>query len=492
MLATSSAGAANWTVIPDITLRETYTDNAFLASAPGRHDFVTQVTPGIRVDGRSPRLTANLSYAPTALFYAHNSSANNIANRLNAFGRLEAVEKFFYVEANGNISQNYISPFAAQPNDLITITPNRVETRTFGVSPYVRGQFHGEVNYELRNRNTWTSTNNSALGNFHTTQWAARVASPVRRFGWTVEYDNTDIRYDVTPLRLDQESRLYRGRLHFQPDIGLRLSAIAGREQNNYIVQEKRSYRIYGAGLSWKPGPRTAADLEWERRYFGPSGFARLNHRTRLTAWNVSYSRNASTFQQELLRLPPGNTAALLDAIFAARIPDPNERRTAVEQFTRANGTPPFLANSLAFYTPRIFLREALDASFGILGTRNSITFSAFRSESTSLSSDAGTSLSDAFLTASKIGQRGFSVRADHKLTPFTSVGASGTRSLSRQEQPAGPDVRNDYATLTLNHTVSPKTTTFAGVSVTRFVSNAGSVAAQNANTAFAGLNHRF
>ena len=58
----------------------------------------------------------------------------------------------------------------------------------------------------------------------------------------------------------DQASRLYRGRLFFQPDPGWRFFASGGREANNFLLQEWRREAIYGAGLHWRPGPRTRAE----------------------------------------------------------------------------------------------------------------------------------------------------------------------------------------------------------------------------------------
>ena len=194
-----------------------------------------------------------------------------------------------------------------------------------------------------------------------------------------------------------------------------------------------------------------------------------------------------------MLRLPPGNYAGLLDAIFAARIPDPTQRQAAVEEFLRTTGIPATLSSSLAFYTQRVYLREGVEASFGILGVRNSITFTAFYRENTNISASALAFLPDAFLFADRFDERGFVARVDHKLTPLTTLGASATRIDSRQMDPPGPKSRNDYVTLTLNHTASPKTTAFAGVSVTRFDSE-DSVFADNrdANSVFVGLTHRF
>ena len=491
MLAAADV-AAQWKVAPDITLRETYTDNVFFGAGPRTDDFITQVTPGIRIDGRSPRLAASLSYRPSALFYARESEFNDVVNDLAGSARLEAVEKLFFVDAAASITQNFISPFARQPGDITTISANRFESRTASLSPYLSGRLGSAIEYELRSAHTWTNTDSDALGDVYSRRWTGRVASPVRRFGWSLEYDDTLTEYEEFRRQPDQKSRLYRARLFFQPDESWRFFANAGREENNFVLQEEQQERIYGGGLAWRPGPRTSVDLEYEHRFFGPYKLARFDHRTRLTAWHLGYLRDSTNFQTEVLRLPPGSTAALLDSIFAARIADPNERRSAVEQFIRSTGTPAFLANSLAFYTERIFLREALDASFAVLGVRNSITFSAFYAENTEISPDVAAIFPDAFLLGERFTQYGFGVRADHKLTASTSVGASYNRSHTQHKEPTMLESRDTYGTLTLNHTVSPNTTSFAGVSISRYDSEGTGLSNQNSTSVFVGLNHRF
>ena len=482
-----------WTVRPEITLRESYTDNAFIGTGTPRSDFVTQVTPGIRIDGRSPRLTANLNYAPSALYYARNSEGNDFVNNLDAFARLEAVERLFFVEARGQIGQDFINPFVAQPVDITTSTPNRREIKSFVLSPYVR-HAGSELEYELRNSTTWTDSSTAGLGKFRTEQWTGHVARPVRRFGASLEFDHTDISYyDSLVDRGDDKARLYRARLYWQPDPAWRLSVSGGEEENNYVLQQTQRSSIYGGAIAWRPSGRTSADLEYESRFFGPSRLAQINHRTPLSAWSVTYSRNTSTFQQEVLRLPPGNTAALLDSVFAARIPDPDQRRAVVEQFIATSGTPESLANSLAFYTQRVYLREGVDASFAIIGKRNSIAFTAFAAENSDISADALGLLPDAILLARKVKQRGFGTYAQHNLTPTTGIGLRASRINSRQEQPAEFDSRNDYVSLSLNHTISPKSIVFTGISSSRFHSDDPlATPNQDANTVFIGLNHRF
>ena len=492
LLLAATNALADWTVVPEVTLRETYTDNVFFGAGPRTADFITQVTPGIQIVGRSPRLTANLSYRPSALFYARESDFNDVVNDLAAAARLEAIKNFFFIDGAASITQNFISPFARQPGDITTISPNRVETRTLSLSPYVRGQIGGNLEYELRNSNTWTHSDSDALGDVYTRRWSGRLAGPVRLFGWALEYNDTVTEYDDFRRQPDQESRLYRARLYFQPDASWRFSASAGQEENNFVLQQVQRETMYGAGVVWRPGPRTLLDAEYEHRFFGPYKSVRFDHRTRLTAWQLGYLRDSTNYQTEVLRLPPGSTAALLDSIFSARVPDPNERRAAVEQFMRNSGTPAFLNSSLSFYTERVFLREAVDASFGILGVRNSITFSAFYAENTEISPDAAALFPDGFLFGERFTQKGFGVRADHKLTPLTTVGASFNVSHTRHEEPTQVESRDSYATLTVNHTVSPKTTTFAGVSISKYEAEGTGLSNQDTTTVFLGLTHRF
>jgi uncharacterized protein (PEP-CTERM system associated) len=485
------SAAAIWRTAADITLRETYTDNPALLAQPTHGDYITQITPGIRIAGAGARVRADFDYRPSAILYARNTGDDRIANELHAFGSVEAMEKFFFAEAFASVTQGFISPLAPQPDDITTISPNRLETRTYGISPYVSSRFGDAFTYELRRRDKWTTTSNNQVADIHSRAWTGQAASPIRRFGWTLEYDDTNISYTTLP-RPDYRAKLYRGRLLFQPDADVRLSASAGREKNNYFLQQERSYYIRGLGVRWSPNLRTRAQVEYERRFFGPYRLARFDHRTRLTAWTLAYSRDASHYQEELLRLSPGNSAALLDAIFAARIPNAVERQAAVEQFLRVTHTPAFLFNSLAFYTQQIFLQESLEASVGILGRRNSIIFSGFRGKSTSLLSAVGTVLPDAFTPGSQITTRGVSVNATHQITPFTTLGAAARRIFSRQENPSSSNARNDFFAATLNHSVSPKTIAFAGLSHTRFDSAPGPSAFRNARAAFLGLSHRF
>lgn len=490
--ASANALAGKWTITEDISGTETYTDNAALTATPSGGEFVTQVTPGIHVDGAGARFKGHLDYTPSFVLYSRNTSQDQVINTLNATGTLEAVENFFYIDGFSQISQTFASPFAPQPTSLTNFTSNRIQTRTYGISPYVRGHAGLAFDYELRYRDTWTTTNSSSFSNQRTTEWIGHAASPITLFGWALDYDDSTIGYGSNTGQ-NLKSQLGRATLYYQPDITLKLSIDAGREDNNYTSFETKSNGIYGAGASWRPTPTTSADFNIEHRYFGTYRLASFNHRTRLTAWSLNYSNSASNFQQ-LATAPLGTISSVLDTILAARIPDPAQRQAAVQQFLLANGIPATLPLSLSFFTQQIVLQETLNASFGILGKRSSVFFNAFRAKTKPLTDNFNTGFSDVFAASqSPVTQTGFGLNASHQLTGLTSLSASAYRTYSRQDQPSTLDSRNDTYTLGLTRTLSPKTSTFGGVSYTHFTSS-GSAAASTSDSrsVYVGLTHRF
>lgn len=489
--ANGTALAGKWTVTKDISAIESYTDNASLIAPPTGGEFVTQVTPGIHVHGEGARFTGNLDYTPSFVFYSRNASQNQVINSLNANGTLEAINNFFYVDAFGNITQTFVSPFAPQPTNLTNFTSNRIQGRSYGISPYVRGFVGNAFDYELRYRSTWRTTNDAALPSERTTEWIGHAASPIRLFGWALDYNASTIGYSTYSSQ-NLNSRLGRATLYYQPSLTLRLSVDGGREENNYSSFQTRSNSIYGGGLSWRPNPRTSADLDFEHRYFGAYRLVSLRHRTRLTDWLLTYSRNASNYPQ-LANSPLISVSSLLDTILSTQIPDPAQRQLAVQQFLLANGIPADLPISLSFFTQQIVVQQQLEARFGILGRLSSVFFTAIRTKTSPITSNFTPGVPDAFLSSqSPITQRGFGVNASRKLTVNTSISASAYQFYAQQDTPSGLESRSNTYTLTLTHTLSPRTTTFGGLYYTHFTTLGSGGSSSDSRSIMVGLHHTF
>ena len=78
-----------------------------------------------------------------------------------------------------------------------------------------------------------------------------------------------------------------------------------------------------------------------------------MTHRNPFTAFSVNASRNITTYPQQLFAAPAGgDIAALVDAAFTTRIPDPVQRAQAVQDFLRANGLPSTLAEPAELLHP--------------------------------------------------------------------------------------------------------------------------------------------
>ena len=483
-----SSVAAQWTIEPSIRVRESYTDNVFISSDK-KDDLITEIAPSIGIRARGNRLKVDANYSLQTLTYLNNSSQSNVFNYLSSFATLEALENFFFIDANASISQQFLSPFGPRPSEGSSVTNNRYEARTVGLSPYVRGKLLSDISYDARYRTSWSTSDSSALSSSQTTQLTGRVASPIRLFGWAAEYDQSNT--DFQSQRAAFDTKIYRGRLFFQPVSTLRLQAIGGYEENNYGLTDQ-SGKTYGAGLSWAPNSRNSIDAQWEERFFGSSYLVNAQHSTRMTTWTVDYSRNISTTPQEILRLPAGNIAAFLNATLTPRYPDEAQRIAAIRDFLTTTGVSPFLTNGMAFYSEQVFLQKRLSVSAALLGRRNLVSLTLFWIESEALSQSQNIALLDALSANGRFKQQGAALDWNHRFSGTMALDGLLSRSYSKRLDPANGDSVDDTLRVTLTHTLSSHTTASAGLSFTKFASNLTGFNDYDATTIFVGIAHRF
>ena len=134
------------------------TDNSLLQPrGQEQSDLILSVSPSIGVNKDGARLKVRGTYSPYLLTYVGGTAGGAVRNSLLANARLEAVENFFFIDARAAIFQSFRNPFGPQPADLGTSTSNRVETRTLGLSPYIRGRLSGGSQYSARDDIGFTS-----------------------------------------------------------------------------------------------------------------------------------------------------------------------------------------------------------------------------------------------------------------------------------------------------------------------------------------------
>lgn len=157
---------------------ETATDNVGLSEKNRESDWITDIAPGITINGRGDRLKLNFDYRLHGLYYANDSSRNNLQNSLNARGTLEALENLFFIDASALISQQNLSAFRGSTNSSVDTndSDNTTETRTYHISPYFRGVLGSSTEYLLRYELSKTSSDESNAFGTQSRQWIGRLA----------------------------------------------------------------------------------------------------------------------------------------------------------------------------------------------------------------------------------------------------------------------------------------------------------------------------
>lgn len=490
LAATAPAYAAGWLFTPQLGVTETYTDNVRLASSgQERSDFVTEIKPKIQIRGTGARAKLNLDYELREIFYARDSARSRTQNALNGTGTVEAVEKFLFVDARAVISQQSISAFGPQTFSNANITTNRTESRLFSISPYVRGVLGSFATYEVRYNAVRTSSDSGAIVTSQSDEWIARArnAVPLASFGWALDYSQRTVGFGNS-----SESELESGRatLFHQFDPQFRASVNAGREKNNYSFFTQ-SYTNYGLGFEWRPTPRTQVSAQRDRRFFGTGHNYRFSHRTTLSSWSLGYLRDIATSADRLQIDVPSDFYTLLfnSPGNIDLYPDPVERDQKVREALVLLGLPASAGNQ-TLLANRIFLDRRLNGSFALLGARNALTVSAYRSERSAVS--GFTSGVDVFTNAPTIRQRGLSLSWTHKLSAVSSLNFLASRVRSIGVAPSTQDSTQRLLNLNLIHQFTPKTTGSLGLRKVQFDSQGGTIGSYDEKALTGTVSHTF
>ena len=160
----SNSYADVWKIAPEVTLTETFTDNAALVPASSaQNSWVTEVTPSLHIEHLGSRVSVLLDYRLRSTYYLNQTRLNSSQNFLNAASTFEAVENWLYVDARSSITQQNRSAFDSVQLQNTSLGSNRVETNTYQISPYIRGRFADAAIYQLRLTGTETRTNDAAF-----------------------------------------------------------------------------------------------------------------------------------------------------------------------------------------------------------------------------------------------------------------------------------------------------------------------------------------
>ncbi|MBA3033113.1 MAG: TIGR03016 family PEP-CTERM system-associated outer membrane protein [Gammaproteobacteria bacterium] len=463
--------ARNWQITPSIAIDGTYTDNVNLSANNKTADFITRISPGIRLAGKSARASASLDYQWQHYAYATSSARSNQQQSLAASGRLELVEQWLFLDASHNISQQATSAFGTQGVGNELINTNRTQVSSYRLSPYIQGRLARFADYQLRYSGTHTSADTGALSGAATTteSWNGQLAgvTPLTLLSWAVNVDSMTINH-ASGLK-NQNDRLY-GTLTYLVAPSLRLSVSAGNESDNFLAGVERKKGTSGLGAEWAPTERTKVALRKDSRSFGDSFSADFTHRTALSAWRLSDSRSVRVPTADLAQGSRGTIYDLLYLQLTSAFPNPLERAAEVERQLALAGIP---ANAQVFgpaLTSQAFIERRQTASFTLTGVNNTVTFAADRSNSQRIGTGIG--LIDDLSQNQEIRQSGFNANWAYKMTPHEVLTLSALTSTSKGSNNAETTLRS--ISLRLTTQLGVKTSASVGLRQSHFEGTTG------------------
>ena len=442
-------------IVPRISISETATDNVRLSAADRQSELITVVSPGIRIAGDRGRFKGYLDYALNARYFAQNSSGTDLQNALTAFGSLEAIENWAFVDFNAGISQQAVSALGAPSAGTTAINGNQNETATFRLSPYLRGKLASSVDYEARyslaaNRNKSVAASDATSRDGSITLSGRGSGA---RLGWSLIAQQQTISYNAGR---GTESDLFTAGLSYAIVPQFTVTVSGGQDSNNFTTADKQSSGTFGYGVSWIPSETTSFSASRENRRFGESFSINASHRTARTAWRFTDSRSIANPAAQTGLASLGSAFDIFFDQFAGAEPDPVKRAALVNSFLQTNGIDPTSSVTTSFATSAVSVLRRQDLSFSLLGIRDTVTFIATRSESSRV--DTLSSAVDDLSSGTVIRQAGLSVSYSHRLTPNSSMSVlasagQSSDSLGLQEN------SNRSVNLSFSTKLGPKST---------------------------------
>ena len=440
--------ASKFSIVPRVSVTETFTNNALLDNANKRSDLITQLSPGIRISSTGGRIKGSIDYSLTELLYSNNSSRNQSINNLNASGTVEAVDGWAFLDFSGNVGQQAISAFGTPSSGGVLSRANSTESAVFQLSPYLRGRLGGIADYEARYSIVNSRTASAIVANSDQRDLLLKLASTRSAFGlsWGVDANNQTVDYGAG--RSTRSSAL-NARLQYALNTQWAAYTKIGHESNDFstvnaqtgdfvalggswtpnpdlkVNLDKDNRGFTGLGVNWAPSKRASLTITRDGRLYGATHNIALAYRTPSTAWTVSDSRSTTSNPSQNAGPQSASLYDLLTNQFAAGESDPI-RREQYDAFLQANGIKPGQTAVGGFLSSSLSLQRSQQVSFALFGARSTVSLVATRSHNTKL--DTLSTAVDDLLTANSVVQSGLSANYSYRLTAKSVASLAAAR----------------------------------------------------------------
>ena len=274
----------------------TYTDNVSLAPRGSeKSDFVINVSPAISVTRDTGRVKANLDYTLQNLIYLNDSSRNSSNHQLGATANAELIKQFFFLDASASVGQQNISTLGPVGIDNTSKTGNVTTVSTYSLSPRLQHRFGTFASTQVRYTHDGVFNASSAIADSTSDSVDMNLNSGTsfNDFSWGLNYHKQRVNYSQVA---DTELESYSATIGYLLTRKLRVFGTTGREKNNFqTAGSSVDGPFWNAGFSWAPTSRTTFSASTGHRFFGKTYSLNLDHRTRRTSWNATYTESLSS-----------------------------------------------------------------------------------------------------------------------------------------------------------------------------------------------------
>lgn len=371
--------AGEWTVEPNLNIRETYTDNVNLAPKGDEEwDLITQVNPGLSVSGKGRRVTLDLNYRLQDLVYLQDSSRNNLFHQLSADSTAELIRDKFFFDANVNVSQQNVLNTGTVQRDNLSGGGDRANVVTYQLSPYWKEHLGSYADAELRYTQSGVAISSGQASDADRQEMEMNLtsgtASPL--LSWSINHRTEKETRDGGDNFEQQESNA-AARYRLTSELSLLLNG--GYSASDFRTnRDTRDGGYWSVGAAWRPSrffaieagggyndkfltvdldpsSRTSLSVSYRDRSVGSnpgnSWEGELEYRIRRVRVGGRYFEETTTTQQLLLEQ---QVFQLLDP-FGDPITDPS-------------GEPVLFAVDIPTLTDEVFVRERFEL-FGSIET---------------------------------------------------------------------------------------------------------------------------
>lgn len=392
-------------------------------SAQGGRDspeVVAEVRPGISIASRAGRVVGTLTYGLQLQQRSRNNDADdNVQHNLSAQFSAEAVERWMYVDATAGISQQLKDPYGSRATGGPG-TSNRQPVASATLAPYIRGVLGGSVSYELRLNAAGTNARRSIEGDSSTWGGAFNLSSQVGRIGWGLVATTQETDYRAsTNTRND---RVYAS-LSWLPDPDFSVGLRGGEEASDVGTPVQQRFSTYGGNLTWRPSPRTRAQVDYEKRYFGDSYRVVIDQR--MSNATLAFSSSRSDSSSSFVSRGALSALQLRELALAATITDPLLRRQQALADLQLAGIDPSEVIVISTLNSAVSIVESHTLSFGYAGRNLSFGAQAYLSKNQVI--DRSLSVNQ-----EPVEQHGWQANVGYRLGPTTTFTLSGGRQDTR------------------------------------------------------------